>query len=129
MKAPPDPHCRHRFPVEVICHAVWLYHVFSLSLRDVELLLADSCIPAFRTRHEKELACHKGDSGRIMGSLLMADPCEFAEAIPHSGPPDEFVLWQHRVGGCDGHQAAVFIRRGSAGSRWSAGARSSRQAA
>ena len=40
MKPPPDPHYRHRFPAEVISHAVWLYHVFSLSLRDVELLLA-----------------------------------------------------------------------------------------
>ena len=41
MKLPPDPHYRHRFPAEVISHAVWLYHVFSLSLRDVELLLAE----------------------------------------------------------------------------------------
>jgi len=40
MKPPPDSHYRHRFPAEIICHAVWLYHVFSLSLRDVELLLA-----------------------------------------------------------------------------------------
>jgi hypothetical protein len=31
----------HRFPVEVMHHAVWLYHVFSLSLRDVELVLAE----------------------------------------------------------------------------------------
>ena len=41
MKPPPDPHYRHRFPAEVISHAVWLYHVFSLSLRDVELLPAE----------------------------------------------------------------------------------------
>ena len=41
MKPPPDPHYRHRFPAELIGHAVWLYHVFSLSLRDVELLLAE----------------------------------------------------------------------------------------
>ena len=40
MKPPPDPDYRHRFPAEIIRHAVWLYHVFSLSLRDVELLLA-----------------------------------------------------------------------------------------
>jgi putative transposase len=32
---------RHRFPAEIIRHAVWLYHVFSLSLRDVELILAE----------------------------------------------------------------------------------------
>jgi putative transposase len=30
-----------RFPAEIISHAVWLYHVFSLSLRDVELILAE----------------------------------------------------------------------------------------
>src|ERR1700722_5960449 len=41
MKPAPDPHYRHRFPAEIISHAVWLYHVFSLSLRDVELLLAE----------------------------------------------------------------------------------------
>lgn len=31
---------RHRFPAEVIRHAVWLYFRFSLSFRDVEELLA-----------------------------------------------------------------------------------------
>ena len=41
MKPPPDPHYRHSFPAEIISHAVWLYHVFSLSFRDVELLLAE----------------------------------------------------------------------------------------
>jgi putative transposase len=41
MKPAPDPHYRHRFPAEIISHSVWLYHVFSLSLRDVELLLAE----------------------------------------------------------------------------------------
>jgi putative transposase len=41
MKPPPDPHYRHRFLAAIISNAVWLYHVFSLSLRDVELLLAE----------------------------------------------------------------------------------------
>jgi putative transposase len=31
-------HHRHRFPAEIIAHAVWLYHRFALSLRDVEEL-------------------------------------------------------------------------------------------
>lgn len=31
----------YRFPAEVIQHAVWLYHLFTLSLRDVELILAE----------------------------------------------------------------------------------------
>ena len=30
-----------RFPQEIISHAVWLYHRFSLSYRDVEELLAE----------------------------------------------------------------------------------------
>jgi putative transposase len=41
MKKPPNPHSRHRFPTELISHAVWLYRVFSLSFRDVELILAE----------------------------------------------------------------------------------------
>ena len=41
MKKPPDPSYRHRFPAELINHAVWLYHLFSLSFRDVELILAE----------------------------------------------------------------------------------------
>ena len=34
-------HHGHRFPAEIIGHAVWLYHVFGLSLREVELILAE----------------------------------------------------------------------------------------
>ena len=32
---------RHRFPSEIISHAVWLYHRFCLSFREVEELLAE----------------------------------------------------------------------------------------
>jgi putative transposase len=32
---------RHRFPSEIIGYAVWPYHLFSLSLRDVKLILAE----------------------------------------------------------------------------------------
>ena len=32
---------RHRFPPEIIQHAVWLYHRFNLSARDIEDLLAE----------------------------------------------------------------------------------------
>jgi putative transposase len=40
MSATPNPYHSFRFPAEVIQHAVWLYHCFSLSLREVELILA-----------------------------------------------------------------------------------------
>lgn len=31
MNPPPNPSYRHRFPAKIISHAVWLYHIFSLS--------------------------------------------------------------------------------------------------
>ena len=34
-------YCRHRFPPEIIQHAIWLYLRFTLSYRDVEELLAE----------------------------------------------------------------------------------------
>ena len=38
----PQPSYRgYRFPPDIISHAVWLYHRFSLSFRDVEDLLAE----------------------------------------------------------------------------------------
>jgi putative transposase len=41
MKPPHHPrYARHRFPAEVISHAVWLYFRFPLSLRMVEEMLA-----------------------------------------------------------------------------------------
>ena len=41
MTHEPATYPRHRFPADIISHAVWLYHVSSLSLRDVELILAE----------------------------------------------------------------------------------------
>src|ERR1700674_697165 len=38
---PVSPFRGYRFPPEIITHAVWLYHRFSLSHRDVEELLAE----------------------------------------------------------------------------------------
>lgn len=40
MMTTSNPYRGFRFPAEVIEHPVWLYHCFSLSLRDVELILA-----------------------------------------------------------------------------------------
>jgi len=40
MATSSNPYRGFRFPAEVIEHAFWLYHCFSLSLRDVELILA-----------------------------------------------------------------------------------------
>lgn len=44
---------RHRFPAEIIAHAVWLFYRFPLSLRNVEDLLAERGIEvSFQTVSE-----------------------------------------------------------------------------
>ena len=40
MSTTSNPYRGFRFPAEIINQAIWLYHCFSLSLRDVELILA-----------------------------------------------------------------------------------------
>ena len=41
MTSQPPSYHGYRFPPEIIGHAVWLYHRFGLSFRDVEDLLAE----------------------------------------------------------------------------------------
>ncbi len=41
MTSPPPSYRGYRFPPAIISHAVWLYHRFGLSFRDVEDLLAE----------------------------------------------------------------------------------------
>jgi transposase-like protein len=40
MTQQPSFYHRHRFPAEIISYDVWMYHLFTLSLRDIGLLLA-----------------------------------------------------------------------------------------
>ena len=41
MMSQPPSYRGYRFPPEIISHAVWIYHRFGLSFRDVEDLLAE----------------------------------------------------------------------------------------
>jgi len=41
MSTKPATYPGYRFPAEVRQHATRLYHLFSLSLRDIELILAE----------------------------------------------------------------------------------------
>ena len=70
MKLPPDPHYRHQFSAAIISYAAWLYHVFSLSLRDDGLFLAERCILVRRG------AC----SGR---NLLSRRQAGHSSSVPH----------------------------------------------
>jgi len=40
MATEPFLYLRHRFPGEIISHTAWLYHLFSLSLRNIKRILA-----------------------------------------------------------------------------------------
>jgi putative transposase len=41
MTPEPATYPGYRFPAEIISYAIWLYHVFGLSFREVELILAE----------------------------------------------------------------------------------------
>src|SRR5215469_13650336 len=61
-----NPYRGFRFPREVIEHAVWLYHCFSLSLPDVELILAArGIVVSSESIREWGLRC-----GRIVANML-----------------------------------------------------------
>ncbi len=71
MDTPRNPYAGHRYLPEIIAHAVWPYHRFCLSLRDVEDLLADrGVIVSYETVRQwclkfggvfaRGLRCHQG---------------------------------------------------------------------
>lgn len=41
MTSPSPSYRGYRFPADIISHAVWVYHRFGLSFREVEDLLAE----------------------------------------------------------------------------------------
>jgi transposase-like protein len=57
---------RHRFPADVIRHAVWLYFRFTLSFRDVEEMLAERGIDA----SYETIRCWTLKFGRLFGQNL-----------------------------------------------------------
>jgi putative transposase len=76
MKTTSNKYHSHRFPTEVISHGVWLYYRFSLSLRDVEELLAKRGITVthetirqwcrkFGPEYARKLKRHQGRLGDI----------------------------------------------------------------
>ena len=74
MKLKKPLYHRRRFPPEIIQYAVWLYHRFSLSFRDVEDLLAERGVTVsyetirrwctrFGPQYAKRLRKHYGGCG------------------------------------------------------------------
>jgi transposase-like protein len=87
---------RHRFPPEIIQHAIWLYLRFTLSYRDVEDLLA-----------ERGLEVSYETVGRW---VLKVRPCDRATAAPAS-PSAERSVASGRDGGADRWRADVSLAR------------------
>ena len=60
-----NPYRGFRYPAEVIEHAVWLYHCFSLSLREVELILASRGVAVTYDTNPRKcgLVCARGWRG------------------------------------------------------------------
>jgi putative transposase len=86
---------RHRFPAAFISHAVWLYHVSRLGLRNVELILAERgvvvthrCVTTAtrhpsggqRARRARPIAVSKLRSRRISRAALRP-------GLPDTPPP------------------------------------------
>jgi putative transposase len=56
MSTTSNPYRGVRYPAEIINQAVWLYHRFSLSLREVELILAArGAVVSYETIRERSL--------------------------------------------------------------------------
>jgi putative transposase len=91
----PNPYRGFRFPVDVIQHAVWLYHCFSLSLREVELILAArGVVVSYETIREWGLGF-----GRIFANTLKRRRGRPGEQVAsrrglHPHPWGQHHLWR-----------------------------------
>ena len=94
---------RHRFPPEIISHAVWLYHRFTLSFRDVEDLLAERGITVsyeairswcrkFGPAYARTLRRRQGRLGDIWHELFDGEAVRLARANVQSSDVDVAVL-------------------------------------
>jgi putative transposase len=57
-----------RFPPEIIAQAVWLYHCFSLGLRDIELILA-ALASAATMKHWSVISLRRAEPPRVCRRL------------------------------------------------------------
>ena len=94
---------RHRFPSEVIQHAVWLYHRFNLSFRDIEDLLHERAIDVsyeairlwcnkFGPEYAKRLKKKRVDS-EIYSTLMKSSLRLMASNITFGVPLTRMVTW------------------------------------
>ena len=80
---------RHRFPPEIIQHAIWLYLRFTLSYRDVEELLAE---PAAISRSSGPAAPRHGERPGRDGLRPFIIPQEAVVPSRHARDPDDHFV-------------------------------------
>ena len=118
MQAP-----RHRFPPEIISHAVWLYYRFSLSFREVEDLLAERGVHAtyetirqwsikFGAHYARRLKRRQGHLGdmwyldEVFTTINGTRQC-LRRAVDQDGDLIDILVQSHR----DGRAARRFFRK------------------
>ena len=118
MQAP-----RHRFPPEIISHAVWLYYRFSLSFREVEDLLAERGVHvtyetirqwsikfgAHYARRLKRRQGHLGDTWYLdeVFTTINGTRQYLRRAVDQDGDLIDILVQSHR----DGRAARRFFRK------------------
>ena len=113
----------HRFPAEIISYSVWLYHRFTLSLRDVEDLLAERGIRVsyesvrywclkFGTVYARRLRKREGRLGDIwhldeLFVTIQGKRCYLWRAVDQDGDTIDILLQKRR----DRKAAKRFFRK------------------
>ena len=92
MKKNPTHYHRHRFPPAIISHAVSLYYRFTLSLPDIEDLLAEPLQNA-NTHKKAEPAGEGSDRASTPSSDLQQGPFQHLIAPPRRRPPLDLFLF------------------------------------
>src|SRR3712207_4645693 len=96
-----SPYAGHRFPPEVISHAVWLYFRFPLSLRMVEEMLARrGLLVSHETVRQWALKFGQGFANRIRRRLPRAGDQWHLDEVALKIAGRKHWLW--RAGGQDG---------------------------
>jgi transposase-like protein len=65
---------RHRFPPEIIRHAVWLYARFTLSFRDVEELLAERALSEQNSKYLERPSNRSDRPGKLQENQWPRNP-------------------------------------------------------
>jgi putative transposase len=113
----------HRFPRDIISHAIWLYHRFTLSFRDVEDLLAERVISVsyeaircwcikFGPTYARSLRRKQGRLGDIwhvdeVFITIRGERHYLWRAVDQDGDVIDILVTKHR----DGRTAKRFFRK------------------